>query len=499
MQQLAAPSMKKAAHNCWTCKERKVGCDRALPACANCTRSNRHCQGYGVKLAWPDKVDGRRKQKKYYADPGPSSNYVTHGGEFSFLNTTSDDVKGQKLNVQDMVRLERGLKGLRIARPVSSISGVIDQDAFLLQYYDSVLARMITTIDDDTNGFRLDLIPMALSSSDAAATSLLQATLALSSFHLNRPEEALRHKVKAIKSLQESFQSEASSILSQFAVCMMLCVYSVFDASDTTWHLHLQGARTIAGALTNQDQKLPSFDFFASWFAYHDTFSNYSHSNTSLPNQTLDIQFPSGEGYSKQIIGSLGCSTELLGLISCVNQLRAYRDFYPWDPPSPSQEVLELAIRIKNKLSNLEQEIHIKMGERAGTIDHQRITLTAEFYRIGAALYLYQIAPREIIAPRAIEDLVGKGFAVLEGMEVCTSPWPLFIISYHTTGDIDRIRILDILSLMSEKRRIGNYDIIKGLILAVWKQQDLAADEKTFVRVDWRQLIDPASSVPSFI
>jgi hypothetical protein len=92
---------------------------------------------------------------------------------------------------------------------------------------DSVLARMITTIDDSTNGFRLDLIPMALSSSGPAERSLLQATLALSAFHLGRPEDALRHKVEAIKSLAESFQQDFSSKVAQFATCMMLCVYSV--------------------------------------------------------------------------------------------------------------------------------------------------------------------------------------------------------------------------------------------------------------------------------
>lgn len=92
---------------------------------------------------------------------------------------------------------------------------------------------MITTIDDDTNGFRLELIPMALSSTAASSRSLLQTTLALSSFHLGRPEEALKYKVKAIKSLSESFKVVPGSVESekekatQFAACMMLCVYSV--------------------------------------------------------------------------------------------------------------------------------------------------------------------------------------------------------------------------------------------------------------------------------
>jgi hypothetical protein len=86
---------------------------------------------------------------------------------------------------------------------------------------------MITTIDDGTNGFRLDVIPMALSSSDAASRSLLQSTLALSSFHLGRPEDALKHKVQALKSLSGSFLGTAYSRLTQIAACMMLTVYSV--------------------------------------------------------------------------------------------------------------------------------------------------------------------------------------------------------------------------------------------------------------------------------
>lgn len=89
------------------------------------------------------------------------------------------------------------------------------------------MARMVTTVDDNSNGFRLDLIPMALSSSDAASRSLLEATLALSSFHLGRPEEALQHKTSAIQSLSESFQGRNASRLAQLAACMMLCVYSV--------------------------------------------------------------------------------------------------------------------------------------------------------------------------------------------------------------------------------------------------------------------------------
>jgi hypothetical protein len=86
---------------------------------------------------------------------------------------------------------------------------------------------MITTIDDDTNGFRLNLIPMALLSSETSSKSLLQATLALSSFHLGREEEALVHKVRAIELLADSFQDAASSRIAQFSTCMSKLVMCI--------------------------------------------------------------------------------------------------------------------------------------------------------------------------------------------------------------------------------------------------------------------------------
>lgn len=83
--------------------ERKVGCDRALPTCVNCTKAKRECKGYGLKLAWPDKIDGRRKQKNYDAKPHVSATrYITRSGEFYFLNTSMEDVEKPKYNVQDL-------------------------------------------------------------------------------------------------------------------------------------------------------------------------------------------------------------------------------------------------------------------------------------------------------------------------------------------------------------------------------------------------------------
>lgn len=95
------------------------------------------------------------------------------------------------------------------------------------------IARMTTTIDDESNGFRLALIPMALSSSDLSARSMLHSTLAISCYHLGRPQQAFKYKFRAIKDLSDSFNDlsietvDSATKTRLFAASMMLCVYGV--------------------------------------------------------------------------------------------------------------------------------------------------------------------------------------------------------------------------------------------------------------------------------
>lgn len=48
---------------CWTCRRRRLRCDRALPVCGKCASSQRSCQGYSKDkpLRWTDSVASRGK------------------------------------------------------------------------------------------------------------------------------------------------------------------------------------------------------------------------------------------------------------------------------------------------------------------------------------------------------------------------------------------------------------------------------------------------------
>ncbi|KAF1958271.1 hypothetical protein CC80DRAFT_503054 [Byssothecium circinans] len=506
------PQLKstRAKSNCWTCKERKIGCDRVLPQCSNCARSKRVCKGYGLKLAWPDKLDGRRKQKNWKAAPDASATeYLTEAGEFTFLNTAFDDVERKRVEWSDLVldgngngvgRKQIGLRGLEFVPKGLSIQSVLGRDAELLRYYDSVVARMITTIDDDTNGFRLHLIPMALSTSNASSKSLLEATLALSSFHIGRQDEALRHKVNAIKLLSSSFENAASSRIAQVSTGMMLCVYSVFDSSDTTWNVHLQGAKSLLRVFSKSEREDPTLAFVMPWLEYHDVFSAYSHPVQYLPAQQLsDIVLPEATPATQKIIGLLGCSSELLRIISCINQLRVVVTPSRNESPPSYKSIAEFVLIIREQLIDLKQEILVQPGERSSAISHARITLTAEFYRIAALLYLYQTALTWSRFVFEVQEFAQQGLIILNQMDVCTSPWPLFILACNVSGDADRIKVMRVIDDGAKERRVGNYQIIRSLVQKVWKQQDLAADEKVERKVDWRDLMEVGASMPSFI
>jgi len=53
---------------CWTCRQRNIGCDTALPSCSQCRRSRITCEGYHFQLVWvdPDTGDYHPYQRRSY-------------------------------------------------------------------------------------------------------------------------------------------------------------------------------------------------------------------------------------------------------------------------------------------------------------------------------------------------------------------------------------------------------------------------------------------------
>jgi len=489
----------KARKSCWTCKNRKIGCDKTLPACNNCVRRHRICGGFGIKLSWPEKYDGRRKP--LLATVGGRSaqrnDEVCPSIALDFLNTTFEDIELSNHHV-----LPESSAHMRLLRlntrtlPCYLLPGFTHDHGNLLSYYEATLARIITTVDDAQNGFRNELLPIALSHQSKASQSLMESILALCAFHVSGPSQALQHKARALRLLNGSLQTDSPDDLSaKLATCMLLCVYGVFDNTDGNWMVHLKGAKTLmqshSEAVHDIDNRQGISSFLRSWILYHDVLAQFSQ---TLPGSESEapVTLPASSEEKTIIVGSLGCSEELMELVACTNQLR--------DQMVRDQNIVD---EVQHRLENLSQTIVIQPEQDAPSssarIDEVHIQDTAEFYHLAALIYFRRQILRIPPQSRSIQSLVGSALGLIAKMEICTSPWPLFVVACEVRTDEQRLQILQTLKKMEVHRRIGNIGVTRVIVEALWKQHDLAPDDAAKASTDWRAIVNMDDMAPSFI
>jgi hypothetical protein len=166
------------------------------------------------------------------------------------------------------------------------------------------LARIITTVDDAQNGFRREILPMALTQQSAAASGLMEALLAVSALHLGGYETALKHKTRAIQLLHRSLSSlEPCDLSTALAASMLLCVYGVFDVVNSDWLVHLRGAKS----LLRQKTKTGTPDdivtpFMRTWVLYHDVLADFAQQGHDIGMENEQAVHLPSWSYDKTIV-----------------------------------------------------------------------------------------------------------------------------------------------------------------------------------------------------
>ncbi|KAH7322936.1 fungal-specific transcription factor domain-containing protein [Stachybotrys elegans] len=501
-----------AKQGCWTCKRRKIGCDRALPLCNNCVRTKRECLGYDIRLQWPDRHDGRRREGEalvYCPPENPAESSHLYGR--AFLNFSHHDLalsKDKKSSpgcspkniVATLPRAHPPTRSLNLHSPI------LNQDATFFTYYEQVISTMVSTLQIQ-NGFRRELMPMVLSSGGSAAAALRDAMLAVSSFHQGGTQAALPYKASALRHLYDSMgynQSGRGEPISeiQVAASMMLCVYSVFDETEGNWHLHLDGAKNMLRRLDVEGSHSLQSSFVLTWFLYHEVFGCFTQPFRRLSEEFDPLELLDGLDHDPcLIVGSLGCSVELLVIIHRINRLRAESLLgfgSPKHPHAVSLQPMAHRLELQKMLRNLHQAIGLEEQFMDNPSGQVRILATAELYRIAAFLYLQRVCPR----PGDEEErhmFLEQAFDIIARLEVVTSPWPMFLIACECNNDEQRIKVIRALDLMNQVRKIGNIHVMWDMVEQLWKQHDLSADTDPDRRPGWWEMIDSPNPMPWFI
>lgn len=179
-----------------------------------------------------------------------------------------------------------------------------------------------------------------------------------------------------------------------------------------------------------------------------------------------------------------------MDMVSCINSMANAH---------PDENQINL---VKLRLENLSQTIVVKGDHNSGyptTIDEARIRITADFYHVAALIYFHQRVRHLASKHPAMKALVRSALDLISQMEVCTSPWPLFVVACEVTDDSERLQILQTFAGMEQHRRIGNIAVTRMIVETVWKHHDLVNDDLTRENTDWRSIVDSKALSPSFI
>ncbi|KAK7223114.1 hypothetical protein V2G26_011117 [Clonostachys chloroleuca] len=489
----------KAQHGCWTCKKRKIGCDRNIPNCNNCSRTSRKCLGYGLRLTWPGCRNRRKREQDALTYELPN-NYATlerrHGRQF--ISFGEMDILASKGHVFGQDVWEKYL----VERPqftLSLHSPIVGQDAILLDYYESVISSMVSTTSA-RNGFSNEMLPMALSCRDASALALSNAMLAISAYHHLGPEPAAKYKLDAVSRLSESLSGQDSLKYNhisgvQLAACLMLAMYSVFDKNDGSWHIHLHGSSGLVQMSAGCQHRTPS-TFLLTWLLYYEVLGNFAHPSHISSYDVGAVCIQGSKSEDNYIIGHLGCSVEILAIIHEINGLRSRTSRSA--NHQNSQPSIESRIWLDGRLQALNQRLHPDENLCTTPAERCRTLVTAELYRLAAILYLQRVCPMEGDHARRVGYL-DQAFDAYAKLESVSSPWPLFVAACESRKDEQRLIILEILDEMERARSIGNISDMRRAIEMYWKQCDLRVDMDQTRQLEWWRFVDCGITVPWFV
>lgn len=182
-----------------------------------------------------------------------------------------------------------------------------------------------------------------------------------------------------------------------------------------------------------------------------------------------------------------------------INQLRSLANRRSTEDEGRSElpAVMWTCQGLQDRLFRLKQQLPSDYAQHP-VKEQTKIRLTAELYRIAAILYLRSVCPN-IDATNQTPLWLAQAFEVLAGLEICTSPWPLFVVACESQTDDQRIEIMRALDRMDEDRKIGNVFVLRSLIENFWKQQDLHADGDRVRPLRWWELMNFDTAAPWFI
>ncbi|KAI1128463.1 fungal-specific transcription factor domain-containing protein [Nemania abortiva] len=512
---MAFTGKNKASRGCWTCKDRRVRCDRGLPSCANCARVHQECQGYGVRLSWPKDGDTKRSIVGRVSGPLASS---YKGTDIELVHASYFDIEMYYYLVD---LRSNGVDDAAVVHPAKLILPLppppkpVDLDAEeleLLQYFQSIAFSSLATFTADLPGLRDTLVRMALTDHTITSRAVLHSILALSSAHRDGLQlQATQHKTAAVGALGASVKNgihTTTEAAQHVAANMLLCSLEIHmgTCSHAHWPFYLLGARDIIKVAGLEAQIFRSeIGELVLWTFYHDVlarFSLFHWRRGSVPKffaQELGVE----GGWQRDLCA---LATKLkISVGPLPTMLRYFGDIV--------DALCEHVHTPVASLDALQKEIH--GCERAirnvpkppmppqspANEGARKIAALTELYRTAVLVYAGRICEHKFGESRDLKPLLDSGFAQMEQADVCERLFPMFILGCEADTDERRMAVLNLMRRTEENTHVREMDCLRRGLDSVWIQDDLHADQG--VMLDYMNMmnavISSSPTPPAFV
>jgi hypothetical protein len=168
-----------------------------------------------------------------------------------------------------------------------------------------------------------------------------------------------------------------------------------------------------------------------------------------------------------KIVPILGCSLELLDLLCQVIDAV----YQPGDPDRQSDAHLKVVRSLEIRLKYLDQrQAMVSLDDSYESTLEIKI---AELFRLATIIYLLRMAKGEPENSKNVVEAIDQAFKLLDKIDYCERPWPLFIIALEARTEEHRMRMLRVLEKSLKRRPLGPMNLVNKMIPDAWTHQDL--------------------------
>ncbi|KXG49846.1 Protein of unknown function DUF3468 [Penicillium griseofulvum] len=247
---------------CSTCRSRHVRCDETSPACKNCVRLGRECDGaqgritfkvYGPSQTPTNSPPTKRPNNDTYSPESSDASAVSPAGETEDVDSkqTCKTMITTRLPQTTTFRFQDPMTSISIAKSIQRVD-----ERYLTHFVDQVSTLLIIyNTAHNANPYRTHFPDFARSSPTMA--NAMQALGALHLANTSVGSQRNRHFQQAmgkygvvVKGFRARYSDPSQQLgLTDFATCLLLSLFEMMDSQHNNWAVHLKGAREIYNLL----------------------------------------------------------------------------------------------------------------------------------------------------------------------------------------------------------------------------------------------------------